>query len=58
MTAMFAELLPQHIVRYLGKTVISTVGLSEAGGGPGLGCASQKGRIESVLGCVLPERWP
>jgi hypothetical protein len=54
MAAMFTELLPQLIMRYLGK--ISYIEDRAFRGQRGLGLAvlPQGSRIESVLGCVIP----
>jgi hypothetical protein len=58
MAAMFAELLPWLIMRYLGEISSTEDRAMRGRRGPGLGCASQESRIESVLDCVFPGRRP
>ncbi len=58
MAVMFAELLPQLIMRYLGKISYIEDRAYWVRGGPGLSCASQEIRIESALDCLIPGRRP
>jgi hypothetical protein len=57
MAATLAELLPQLIMRYLGK--ISYIeDRAFRGQRAGLSCASQESRIEPVLDYLIPGRRP
>ena len=53
MAAMFAELMPWLITRYLGEISYTQDRASRGGGRTWLSRASQEGRIESVLDCVF-----
>jgi hypothetical protein len=63
MAAMFAELMPWLIMRYLGEISYTQDRASRGADGPGLAVlpsfpASQESRIESVLDCVFPGSRP